>query len=60
MAISGSDRNASEGRTPALSDAQARRLLPAPESRRPQAKRDRALLATVESTSGPAAGRGRG
>ena len=39
--------NANEGRTPALSDAQARRLLSAPEGGSLQARRDRALLAVL-------------
>ena len=39
--------NANEGRTPALSDAQARRLLDAPEGDSLQARRDRALLAVL-------------
>ena len=39
--------NANEGRTPALSDAQARRLLGAPEGDSLQARRDRALLAVL-------------
>ena len=39
--------NASEGRTPALSDAQARRLLGAPEGESLPARRDRALLAVL-------------
>ena len=39
--------NASEGRTPALSDAQARRLLGAPEGESLLARRDRALLAVL-------------
>ena len=39
--------NANEGRTPALSDAQARRLLNAPEGESLQAQRDRALLAVL-------------
>lgn len=36
-----------EGRTPALSDAQARRLLEAPAADRLKGKRDRAILATL-------------
>ena len=39
--------NANEGRTPALSDAQARRLLAAPEGGSLLARRDRALLAVL-------------
>ena len=39
--------NANEGRTPALSDAQARRLLSAPEGESLLARRDRALLAVL-------------
>ncbi len=39
--------NANEGRTPALSDAQARRLLSAPDGDSLQARRDRALLAVL-------------
>ena len=39
--------NANEGRTPALSDAQARRLLSAPEGDSLLARRDRALLAVL-------------
>jgi integrase/recombinase XerD len=38
---------ANEGKTPALSDAQARRLLDAPDSRTLKGKRDRAILATL-------------
>ena len=40
-------RTRSEGRTPALSDAQARRLLRAPEGKSLLARRDRALLAVL-------------
>ena len=39
--------NANEGRTPALSDAQARRLLSSPEEESLLARRDRALLAVL-------------
>ena len=39
--------NANEGRTPALSDAQARRLLSAPEGDSLPARRDRAILAVL-------------
>ena len=39
--------NASEGRTPALSDAQARRLLSTPKGDSLPARRDRALLAVL-------------
>jgi site-specific recombinase XerD len=38
---------ANEGKTPALGDAQARRLLEAPQGESVKAKRDRAILATL-------------
>jgi integrase/recombinase XerD len=40
-------QGANEGKTPALSDAQARRLLDAPDPRTLKGKRDRAILATL-------------
>lgn len=39
--------NANEGKTPAIGDAQARRLLDAPQGDSLKAKRDRAILATL-------------
>lgn len=39
--------NANEGKTPAIGDAQARRLLEAPQGESLKAKRDRAILATL-------------
>ena len=39
--------NANEGKTPAIGDAQARRLLEAPQGDTLKAKRDRAILATL-------------
>jgi len=42
-----------EGNTPALGDAQARRLLAAPAGDTLKAKRDRAILATALSRAAP-------